>query len=228
MIGRRSFAGLLLAGAVLAVGGCSSPQTHSYRFKMIVEVETPEGVLSGSSIYEIKAENRQAILPDEGVRAWSSRGEAIGVDLPGHRTLFALLKTGALHGDMASLSMATLDTAFNNDVVESAARLSNRHGTNAPVAVKPSDYPLLVTFKDMTDPTSVERVDPDDLSRSFGKGYWLKAITVQITDAPVTTGIQKRLAAMGMSPDNSLDKDFAPTTNPTLAQQLGYIDFVRN
>lgn len=52
---------------------------------------------------------------------------------------------------------------------------------------------MLVTLGDVSDPTSVERVDPDNLEASFGKGYRLKAITVQVTDDEVTTGIEKRL-----------------------------------
>jgi hypothetical protein len=52
---------------------------------------------------------------------------------------------------------------------------------------------MLVTFKDIADPTSVVLVDPDDLAASFGAGYRLKAITVQVTDKPVTVGIEKRL-----------------------------------
>ncbi|MCC6479158.1 MAG: hypothetical protein IT552_08115, partial [Sphingomonadaceae bacterium] len=90
-----------------------------------------------------------------------------------------------------------------------------------------SAYPMLVTFKDLADPTSVEQVDPDDLAASFGRGYRLKSITVQVTDAPVTVGIGDRLHAIGVLPNNSLDRDFKPTTNPTLAQKLGYGDFVR-
>lgn len=56
-----------------------------------------------------------------------------------------------------------------------------------------SAYPMLVTFSDLGDPASVERVDPDDLAASFGDGVRLKRVTVQMTDDPVTTGITTRL-----------------------------------
>ncbi|NMW31962.1 hypothetical protein HKD42_07810, partial [Altererythrobacter sp. RZ02] len=61
-----------------------------------------------------------------------------------------------------------------------------------------SAYPMLVTFGDLSDPTSVAQVDPDDLAASFGTGTTLKRITVQMTDDPVTTGIEQRL---GWLPD---------------------------
>jgi hypothetical protein len=39
----------------------------------------------------------------------------------------------------------------------------------------------------------VELADPDDLASTFGPGFKLKGFTIQITDEPVTTGIEKRL-----------------------------------
>jgi hypothetical protein len=52
---------------------------------------------------------------------------------------------------------------------------------------------MLVTFTDIDDPKSVQRVDPANLAASFGPGIRLKRITVEVTDDDVTTGIEKRL-----------------------------------
>jgi hypothetical protein len=52
---------------------------------------------------------------------------------------------------------------------------------------------MLVTFTDITDPKSVQRVDPANLAASFGPGVKLKRIVVETTSERVTTGIQKRL-----------------------------------
>jgi hypothetical protein len=46
-----------------------------------------------------------------------------------------------------------------------------------------------VTFSDISDPTSVALVDPDDLAASFGAGYALEAVTVEVTQEPVTEGV---------------------------------------
>ena len=227
MIARRTFVALLGGAALAGLTGCISPPQHRYRFKMTIEVETPEGIRSGSSVYEVTAQNLQAMLPDETDRSWSTKGEAVAVDLPGGVTLFALLKTGAMHGDMASLSMAALDPAFNNDVVESAERIATGQGIISPAIVKPSDYPLLVWFPDIKDPRSVAQVAPDDLAASFGAGYRLKVITVQLTNEPVSTGIDERMDTIGIKPNNGLDPSLGVTANPTLAQQLGHDDFVR-
>ena len=81
-------------------------------------------------------------------------------------------------------------------------------------------------FRDIRDLKSVEKVDPDNLAASFGKGVTLKRITVQLTEDPVTTDIGKRLPWLGDT-ELGLDNDFAPTTNATLAQRLAHSDFRR-
>lgn len=215
MITRRIFGGLLLGGMALVVSGCADINPYRYRFKMTVEVETPAGFRSGLSVYEVWANWAR---PGSKRRAWGEKGEAVAIDPPDGRVLFALLKTGAIHGDMASLSMATLDKSFNNTMVESAQKLSRR-GMDVAGVVRPENYPLLVTFKDIKDPTSVERVDPDNLEASFGKGYRLKAITVQVTDEEVTTGIEKRLPWLGKLEKYRTDKN-NPFTS-TLPSEIG-------
>ena len=68
-----------------------------------------------------------------------------------------------------------------------------------------SAYPMLVAFGDEADPTSVARVDPDDLAASFGEGVTLKRITVALTNDPVTTGIEERLGWLPQYFDKMLD-----------------------
>lgn len=81
----------------------------SYRFRMTVEVDTPDGLKTGSSVYEVTAEGRWSPLPETQSSFLGERGEAVAVEIAPGRTLFALLKTDARLGDMATLSMQTLD-----------------------------------------------------------------------------------------------------------------------
>src|SRR5690242_13207563 len=65
---------------------------HRYSFKLTVEVETPQGVRSGSSVYQVSAASMPALLlPNERKRDWVVKGEAVAVDLPNGQTLFALM-----------------------------------------------------------------------------------------------------------------------------------------
>ena len=204
---RRTALTLVASTAIAFVlTGCTS-NTSSFRFRMTVVVETPEGPKTGSSVYAVGAGNKVKLTSEEGTRFLWDRGEAVAVELPGGKTLFALLKTGAHFEDMATLSMETLDPHFTEryDTVGTAARIAGREGVTSPVAVDPAIYPMLVTFEDINDPTSVELVDPDDLAATFGEGTALKRITVQITDDPVTTGIEERLGWLDNYYDKMLD-----------------------
>lgn len=190
---RRTGGSLLAAAMALTLSGCAEMFPEKYRLRLTVEVDTPQGLRKGSSVYEVWANNKTALLPDEVKRDWGVRGEAVAVDLPNGQTLFALLKTNAKHGDMAGLSMTALDPAFRNDIVESAARIASGDGFKRQANVAPDNYPMLVYFRDLADPASVQVVNPADFASPFGPGYALRIITVQITDEAVTTIIEKKL-----------------------------------
>jgi hypothetical protein len=85
-------------------------------------------------------------------------------------------------------------------------------------------YPLLVTFGDINDPKSVQRVDPANLAASFGPGIRLKRITVEVTDDDVTSGIEKRLRWFGGYKDRQLD-GHRYNDSITLANSLNRLAF---
>lgn len=184
---------------------------QSYRFRMTVEVDTPDGLKTGSSVYEVTAGDRWAPLPESSAYSLEERGQAVAVDFAPGQTLFALLKTNAELRDIASLSMQTLDAGYSYDgPISAAERLSARDEDRMPTPVDPAIYPMLVTFGDLADPASVRLVDASNLAASFGEGVSLKRITVQITDDPVTTGIKERLEWLSEYPEPSLDATHGP------------------
>ena len=193
---RRRILGLLAAfGSATMLRGCGFLGYSSYRFKMTVEVETPNGLKTGSSVYDVRAFRTSDLLTGGGSSDSELRGEALAVELPDGKTLFALLKTVNTpgHDDLAYMSMRSLDPAFNYNRAESAKRIRSGNGIQSPAEVAPSDYPMLVTFKNMADPTSVEPVQSADLAANFGAGVRLKRIVVEISSGPITVGIEKRL-----------------------------------
>ena len=198
MMARRGVMGVLGGAVVAVLGGCRIFGGGSgYRFRMTVEVETPQGLKTGSSVYQVTAGYRPDLQPGGKAREWAARGEAVAVDLPGGKTLFALLKTDAIHGDLVGMSMKALDPAFKNDIPECAKRIAGGDGTRTQADVLPSDYPMLVTFRDINDPKSVTLVKANDLAASFGPGVQLKRIAVEVTDDAVTTGIEEKLGWLG-------------------------------
>lgn len=165
------------------------PETHRYR--MTVEVDTPQGLRTGSSVIETRYRKEIKILPDQVAGTLSVRGEAVAVDLPRGQTLFALLR------GFDRLTEETLGPDKSpwrqHDSPTVAVPPKTIRNSSAGVLGDVSGLPMLVRFRNGNDPKSIERIDPTDLAASFGKGTSLKRVTLQVTDDPVTMGIEKRL-----------------------------------
>lgn len=177
----------------MLVGGCDLFYPSStIRYRMTVEVETPGGLRSGSSVIETKAWETNG-LNGRSVQS-ELHGEAVAVELPNHQVLFALLKgVDGLEGGYAYAAynpLLPITITKNADWRVSAGAIKAQ---TAAATLTTEHYPIMVRFRDIRDPRSVEAVDPDNLSASFGTGVRLKRIVVQVTDDPVATGILKRL-----------------------------------
>ena len=83
----------LMEVSVLAACGFAD-DTPTYRYRLTVEVETPEGLRTGSSVIEVQTDvaSKLSISTPGQVRT-RVRGESVAVDLPGGKTLFALLRS---------------------------------------------------------------------------------------------------------------------------------------
>jgi hypothetical protein len=209
-----------LASGVLTVflSGCALAEDKApdYRYRLTVEVETPEGLRTGSSVIEVhQTLVRAGGSPANQAVSWRLRGEAVAVDLPNGKTLFALLRSDN-DPDWASRIYILLAPQNNEEFEDALSGVTKLTGKRTlprmwpPVAFleERSAYPIMVAFADLADPASVAIVDPDNLEATFGKGVRLKRITVELTNAPVTTGIEKRLRWWGMSLKNFENDDF--------------------
>lgn len=202
----------LMAGLVVLLSGCGTA-LPDYRYRLTVEVETPEGLKTGSSVIEVSTSTTSSTsIPSPGAVRHRLNGEAVTIDLGQHGTLFALLRSD-VDVDWATnlLFLLAPDVGAvrdENGKYDSDASFRARYEAmlqNRRLIVLPRTFhhirvlrdmparPMLVRFRDITDPTTVERVDPDDLAASFGEGVKLRRVTVQLTDDPVTTGIERRL-----------------------------------
>jgi hypothetical protein len=236
MMARRGVIGVLTAtvGALVLVGCGLMNSNYSYRYKITVEVDTPEGLKTGFAVHETIVGKSNVNLGELSARRGiRTRGEAVAVDLPGGQTLFVLVPNSAI-------PQKALDPVWKNDWVESAKRIVSGDVPDGPQAIRYSDprqynksatYPLIVRFRDPQDPSTVELVQPDDLAASFGTGVRLKGITVQVTNDEVNLGIRRRIP--WLSTDN-LSVGVGPrlqaipsggTTHPTFGQTIAHGDF---
>jgi len=190
----RSLLNLLALAVILPVLSLRYIGNGSaYRFRMSVEVDTPSGSRTGTSVYEVRAFYRLGINPAGKNHIRDVRGEALMVDLPIGATLFALLKTGNVRADLAGMSMLALDPAFQGDIVESARRIARRKNVLESAEIAPAEYPIMAVFGDTADPSSIRRVLPVDFSATFGPGHAVKSVAIYLTRDRVTKGIGARL-----------------------------------
>src|ERR1700737_2052499 len=96
----------LAVAAVMAFALAACGRSESYRYKLTLAVNTPDGVKRGSSVVEVLF--REVSIPERGTMN-RLRGQALYLDLgPGARPLIALL-TSHLHPKYGAAQLWTRD-----------------------------------------------------------------------------------------------------------------------
>lgn len=200
---RKGVFRLILALAICwAMIGCGSV-APGYRYRLTLAVQTPEGIRRASNVVQV---TWLKWGPDNEFRDPALNGEALYLDLgTGHRPLVALLKkrptcpVSAVEqrdprhwdGYEPTRLLATLQGVHvNRDILEVVHELSH---PNEPYPIAIGELPELVTFADPSDPQSILPVDPHNLEATLGNGVSWASRTLELTDAMITEGIQKRL-----------------------------------
>lgn len=189
----QSYLRIVAIGLVaIALAGCSK----SYRYKLTVGVNTPDGVKRASSVVEVVVQN--VVFPERGTFS-SLRGEALYVDLgSGARPLIVLL-TNQFRGyygwtRYAGPNLEFVCELYNvappPNIMDAMATIARQRG---PRKIDSGRLPDLVTFADVNSPGSVIQVNPDNLQATLGPGVSWNDITFEVTDEPITTGIKPRL-----------------------------------
>ena len=185
--------------AALVIGDQIRINRPAHKFRLTVEVETPEGRKSASSVV--------AVHPD---RSYTRRGQtrilgdAVFVDLGQDKNLVALLAHAdnkLVLDDMNYVALRAYGAAAGKRVPFS--EMSRQTGI---VPVKGELIPVLVSFADPANPGTARMVAPDDAEAVLGKGYRLQGITAEVVPngywpldfggalgEPVTRGIQAKL-----------------------------------
>jgi hypothetical protein len=171
----------VLAGAAALLSGCFGSRVYSWKQKLVVVVQTPEGEKTASAVSEISASLGLNMNGGGKMASLSLKGEATVVDLGHGKFLFALLNE-----DSKYLTEYAFARPKDQGAEEFWGRLEASTGSSAPVPG--GHYPILVTFDNLSEPKSVKEVKPSDLAATFGAGYALKSITLEITDEKVTEG----------------------------------------
>lgn len=182
----------LVAVAIYAAWAIAYP-TYTHRYRLTIEIETPDGVRSGSSVIEVSKRQIPKFLDSLFYAGGTPRakGEAIFIDLGQGRNLVALLRFGPDAQTQHSMSRLAFEVfqrrSTDPNDLQQMSRLSGRGDL-------PGDLiPTLVTFKDPADPKTVRVVSPAEFTSVFGPGVRLKNAWIEMTRDQVTTGIDQKL-----------------------------------
>jgi hypothetical protein len=159
--------------AALVIGDQIRINRPAHKYRLTVDVETPEGRKSASSVVSVH--------PD---RSYTRRGQtrtlgdAIFVDLGQGRNLVALLAhvdNKLVLDDINYVALRAYGEAAGKRVPFS--EMSRQTGT---VPVKGELIPVLVTFADPANPASAKVVVPDNAEAVLGTGSRIQGISAEV------------------------------------------------
>jgi hypothetical protein len=159
--------------AALVIGDQIRISRPAHKYRLTVEVETPEGLKSASGV--------MSVHPDRGYsRSGHTRtkGDAVWVDLGGGKNLLALL---------AHIDNKSLETDGMNYVALRAYKAVGRNVSfnemsklSGAAPVTGALIPVLVTFTDPKDPATARAVLPGDIAAVLGNGFRFDGISVEV------------------------------------------------
>jgi len=179
----------VLAGCDLLYGALFGfDAIYDWKQKITVSVETPQGVKKASSVQHIQVHLGKKHPPNGARGASYETGEAVVLELAPGKYLFALLKGEKSTGNAEYIAGYTFYGAEKAPHIEEANEAVLSQPLHVAKDIPRKSYPLMVMFEDITDPKTVKQVNPNYLEGTFGPGFKLKSITLEITDEPVTEG----------------------------------------
>lgn len=197
--------------AALVIGDQIRINRPAHKYRLTLEVQTPDGRKSASSVL--------AVHPD---RSYTRRGQtrtlgdAVFVDLGQGENQGKNLVALLAHVDGKLVLDDTNYVALRAYTEASGKRVpfGEMSGLTGTVPVKGALVPVLIAFADPAVPGSARVVPPDDAEAVLGKGYRLRGISAEVVPngywpldfggvlgEPVTRGISAKLPWLGDTGD---------------------------
>jgi hypothetical protein len=184
--------------AALFIGDQIRINRPGHKYRMTVEVETPDGVKTGSGVL--------VVTPHRGYNRGNTRfsGDAVYVDLGGSKNVVATLA----HLDK-TLDLDAMNYVALRAYPEALGKRVNFNDMSKQTGIVPVTgalLPVLVAFADPANPGSAKAVSPENAEAVLGKGFRLRGISAEaipngfwpidfggVLGEPVTRGIATKL-----------------------------------
>lgn len=179
----------LFAGPLLPLTGCISKIGPAYKYRLTVSANVANRNIVASSVVQVRYVVTQTI--DAGsLRLDEHNGEATCLDLGDGRLLLALLEgMSASWYTSPTLLLLQLYGLPINPTDANILALSDMRGSRQ---LKPEQMPSFITFIDPNDSRSYRAVNPA-YPDTVGPDVKSIAAEIEITDAPITSGLKHRL-----------------------------------
>ena len=214
---------------------------YIYRYRLTLFVEADGLIYEGSSVIQIEVHRGITINGGGTITTSKIMGEAIAVDLGTRGVLFALLSRDS--GESADTIAYRIFPITGASAGSAAIEFYPTLRASAEV---PKNYlPMLVHFRNIKDPKTIEKVDVNNVAQTFGGETRLVRSTIEmvspgiwpfnkigITGITVTMGIEKlfppwfaeiRQKGALLDGDNGLVRH----TDAPLSNKLSISDFSR-
>lgn len=208
---RKFFFGVVpVALAISLIAGAAEAGSLTFRYRMGVTLDTPDGLKAGQGVMEVEYSwpflDRFFAV---GEREYRVTGESIPIKLRNGGIILVLL-TSDLSRSRKSIDCARLPLfAYDFSMEKSRSkedfdRMKKIGRGDIPLSM----LPTIVFLSNAADPKTIKIVDPENVSATLGSGYALMAAFVEPTDAPVTDILTSELPWLASLGSNSpLDQD---------------------
>jgi hypothetical protein len=191
--------GILTLLAVLVIGDQIRINRPGHKYRLTVEVETPDGIKSASGV--------MAVTPDRGYSRkghTATGGDALFIDLGSGKNLVTLLAHLDHTLDLDGMNYVAL-RAYGSSSGQRVSfnEMSRIRGV---VPVTGELIPVLAAFADPADPSTMQTVPPDNIASVLGNGFRLHGVSTEVVPngfwpvdfggvlgEPVTRGIEAKL-----------------------------------
>jgi hypothetical protein len=167
---------IALAALFFLLYSCLPSYSDRLSLRVTAEVETPDGLKTGSSVISYRFKKKPWWYPAQGNGYYDTFGEAPVVNLGAGRYIFVLLDGGGSSSAGSKLLEYKDGRRLNSDKTVMAQYM-----------------PHLVTFEDTKDRSTLRDVDPENLSGVFGAGHRLIRISVVQGNEPPTFGTIEKI-----------------------------------
>ncbi len=238
---------LCLVGLLLSCGS-----NWTYSFRIAVEIDTPDGLKTGSSVVRaFSGQSDWGPLEARGVKT-DLRGDAVFIDLGGGKNIIALLAFGP-HGQASDFEFLVLRAFYPMPSTQGTIGLGGyvdelaRLPPGSSVRLPPDVMPTFVTFANLNDPGSARvvyatgrRIETrqlpngsqnydrgpmiftNDFARTFGPGYGLRGVTIEMVSPGVWPFNSIGLSGTPVRREIESKLPFLKSHREQLSRQLSY------